>query len=148
MQHPCQLRFLFTHDTDTKLYTAFKIGRRSETGREKRVTPEFGEYRRRNFIPSKFRALHPTSRDPFLPRVDQTLKHCQGELARFHYVAFTKIPIGHSHPLGFSSLINTILLPTGRVTNKTKSKEPCQSKYCARTPLTALRRSQSHLKFL
>jgi hypothetical protein len=25
-------------------YTSLKIGRRSETGREKRVTPEFGEY--------------------------------------------------------------------------------------------------------
>jgi hypothetical protein len=27
-----------------------------------------------------------------LPRVDQTLKHYQGEQARFHYVAFTNIP--------------------------------------------------------
>jgi hypothetical protein len=44
MQHPCQLRLLFTHDTDTSRYTALKMGRRSETGREKRVTPEFGEY--------------------------------------------------------------------------------------------------------
>ena len=51
MQHPCQLRFLFTCDTDTSLYTTFKMGRRSETGREKRVTLEFGEYRRRKFIP-------------------------------------------------------------------------------------------------
>jgi hypothetical protein len=34
---------------------------------------------------------------------------------------------GHSRPLGFSSLINTILLPTGRVTNKIKSKEPRQT---------------------
>jgi hypothetical protein len=33
----------------------------------------------------------PMSRDPFLPRVDQILKHYQGEYARFHYVAFTKI---------------------------------------------------------
>jgi hypothetical protein len=47
MQHPCQLRFLFTRDTNTSLYTALKMGRRSETGREKRVTPEFGEYQRR-----------------------------------------------------------------------------------------------------
>jgi hypothetical protein len=44
MQHPRQLRFLFTHDTDTSRYTALKLGRRSETGREKKVTPEFGEY--------------------------------------------------------------------------------------------------------
>jgi hypothetical protein len=34
-----------------------KIGRRSETGREKRVTPEFGEYRRRKILALKFRAL-------------------------------------------------------------------------------------------
>jgi hypothetical protein len=43
MQHSCQLRFLFTRNTDTSRYTALKLGRRSETGREKRVTPEFGE---------------------------------------------------------------------------------------------------------
>jgi hypothetical protein len=36
---------------DTSLYTALKMGRRSETGREKRVTPEFGEYWRQKFIP-------------------------------------------------------------------------------------------------
>jgi hypothetical protein len=47
-----------TRDTDTGHYTALKIGRRSETGREKRVTPEFGEYRRRKSIPLKFRVLH------------------------------------------------------------------------------------------
>jgi hypothetical protein len=28
---------------DTSRYIALKLGRRSETGREKRVTPEFGE---------------------------------------------------------------------------------------------------------
>jgi hypothetical protein len=33
----------------------------------------------------------PMSHDPFLPRVDQTLKHFQGESTRSHYVAFTKI---------------------------------------------------------
>jgi hypothetical protein len=44
MQHPCQLRFLFARETDTSRYTALKLGRRSEMGREKRVTPEFGEY--------------------------------------------------------------------------------------------------------
>jgi hypothetical protein len=57
MQHPYQLRFLCRRDTDISLYTALKIGRRSETGRKKRVTPEFGEYRRRKIIPPKFRAL-------------------------------------------------------------------------------------------
>jgi hypothetical protein len=46
MQHPYQLRFLFTRDTDTSRYTALKMGR-SETEREKVVTPEFGKYRRR-----------------------------------------------------------------------------------------------------
>jgi hypothetical protein len=51
MQHPCQLRFLFTRETDTSRYTALKMGRRSETGKEKRVTPEFGEYRRRKILP-------------------------------------------------------------------------------------------------
>jgi hypothetical protein len=55
MQHPCQLRFLFTRDTDTSRYTALKIGRRSETGREKRLTSEFGEYRRRKILPLKKR---------------------------------------------------------------------------------------------
>jgi hypothetical protein len=44
MQHPCQLRFLFTRETDTSHYTALKMGRRSETRGEKRVTPEFSEY--------------------------------------------------------------------------------------------------------
>jgi hypothetical protein len=57
MQHPCQLRFLFTRDTDTSLYTALKIGKWSEAGREKRVMPEFGEYWRRKIIPLKFKAL-------------------------------------------------------------------------------------------
>jgi hypothetical protein len=31
MQHSCQLRFLFTRNTDTSRYTALKLGRRSET---------------------------------------------------------------------------------------------------------------------
>jgi hypothetical protein len=55
----------------------------------------------------------PTSRDPFFPQVDQTLKHSQGESARFHYVAFTKILLVCSHPLGFASHANTLLLPEG-----------------------------------
>jgi hypothetical protein len=60
MQHPWQLRFLFTHDMDTSHYTALKLGRRSETGREKRVTPEFGEYKKKKNSTPKFRALHYT----------------------------------------------------------------------------------------
>jgi hypothetical protein len=53
----------------------------------------------------------PTSRDPFMPRVDQTLKHYQGESARFHYVAFTKTPLVHSCSLGFASRTIAIHLP-------------------------------------
>jgi hypothetical protein len=53
----------------------------------------------------------PTSHDPFLPWVDQTLKHYQGESARFHYVAFTNTPLVHSCSLGFASRTNTVHLP-------------------------------------
>jgi hypothetical protein len=53
----------------------------------------------------------PTSRDPFMPRVDQTLKHYQGESSRFHYVAFTKTPLVHSFSLGFASRTNAVQLP-------------------------------------
>jgi hypothetical protein len=52
----------------------------------------------------------PTSRDPFLPQVDQTHKHYQGESARFHYVAFTKTPLVYSCLLGFVSRTNAIHL--------------------------------------
>jgi hypothetical protein len=51
------------------------------------------------------------SRDPFLPLVDQTLKHYQGESARFHYVAFTKTPHVHSCSLDFASCTNAVHLP-------------------------------------
>jgi hypothetical protein len=53
----------------------------------------------------------PTSHDPFLPRVDQILKHYQGETVRFHYVAFTKTPLMHSWSLGFASRTNAVHLP-------------------------------------
>jgi hypothetical protein len=59
----------------------------------------------------------PTSHDPFMPRVDQTLKHYQGESARFHYVAFTKTPLVRSCSLGFTSRTNAVHLPRW-VTNK------------------------------
>jgi hypothetical protein len=36
---------------DTCHYTGLKLGRRSEMGREKRVTPEFGERKEENFYP-------------------------------------------------------------------------------------------------
>jgi hypothetical protein len=45
------LRFWFINDTDTCHYTGLKLGRRSETGREKRVTPEFGERKEEKFYP-------------------------------------------------------------------------------------------------
>jgi hypothetical protein len=53
----------------------------------------------------------PTSRDPFMPRLDQTLKHYQGESAKFHYIAFTKTPLMHSCSLGFTSRTNAVHLP-------------------------------------
>jgi hypothetical protein len=54
---PMTLRFWFIHDTDTCHYTGLKLGRKSETGREKRVTPEFGERKEEKILPPKFRAL-------------------------------------------------------------------------------------------
>jgi hypothetical protein len=48
---PMTLRFWFIHDTDTCHYTGLKLGRRSETGREKRVTPEFGERKEEKILP-------------------------------------------------------------------------------------------------
>jgi hypothetical protein len=64
-------------------------------------------------VSNTLQTLHtlPTSRDPFLPRVDQTLKHYQGESTRFHYVAFTKTPLVHSCSLGFASRTNAVHLP-------------------------------------
>jgi hypothetical protein len=55
------------------------------------------------------------------------INHYQGDLAGSHYIAFTKVPRGHSRPLGFSSLINTVHLPKGRVTNKTKLRTSATS---------------------
>jgi hypothetical protein len=48
---PMTLRSLFIHDTDTCHYTGLKLGRKSESGREKRVTPEFGERKEEKFYP-------------------------------------------------------------------------------------------------
>jgi hypothetical protein len=48
---PMTLRLWFIHDTDTCHYTGLKLGRRSETEREKRVTPEFGERIEEKIIP-------------------------------------------------------------------------------------------------
>jgi hypothetical protein len=57
---PMALRFWFIHDTDTCHYTGLKLGRKSETGREKRVTPEFGERKEGKNSTPKFRALQPS----------------------------------------------------------------------------------------
>jgi hypothetical protein len=51
------LRFWFIHDTDTCHYTGLKLGRKSDSGREKRVTPEFGERKEEKKFTPKFRAL-------------------------------------------------------------------------------------------
>jgi hypothetical protein len=48
---PMTLRFWFIHDTDTCHYTGLKLGRRSKTGREKRVMPEFGERKEEKILP-------------------------------------------------------------------------------------------------
>jgi hypothetical protein len=40
-----------------------------------------------------------------------TIDHYLGDLAGYHYVAFTKILLVCSCPLGFASRINTVLLP-------------------------------------
>jgi hypothetical protein len=61
---------------------------------------------------------------PSYPGLYRPDLHCWGEWSGIHYVAFTKIPRGHRRSLGFSSLINTIPLPTERVTNKSNTKEP------------------------
>jgi hypothetical protein len=39
------------------------------------------------------------------------IDHYLGDLAGYHYVAFTKIPLVCSCPLGFASHTNTVLLP-------------------------------------
>jgi hypothetical protein len=55
---PMTLRFWFIHDTNTYHYTGLKLGRKSKTGREKRVTPEFGKRKEEKNSTPKFRALH------------------------------------------------------------------------------------------
>jgi hypothetical protein len=51
------------------------------------------------------------SRDPFLDWVCKTDLHYRVEWLRIHYVAFIKIPVVRSRPLGFTSHTNTLLLP-------------------------------------
>jgi hypothetical protein len=51
MQQRYNLRVLLTHGTDINLYITLKMGGRSGKEERKKVTPEFGEYWRRNFTP-------------------------------------------------------------------------------------------------
>jgi hypothetical protein len=46
---------------NTNLYIALRMGGRSKIGREKRVTPKFGEYWRQKIYTPKFKALQPPS---------------------------------------------------------------------------------------
>jgi hypothetical protein len=106
-------------------------------------------------VSNTLQRLHtlPTSRDSHSARGSGLpIDHYQGDLAGSHYVAFTKISQRSQSPVRFLQFDKHNTSPRGRVTNKTKSKNLCnqprQSKYCAQTPLMALRRSQLLLWFL
>jgi hypothetical protein len=65
-------------------------------------------------VSNTLQRLHtlPTSCDSLSPRVAlQPIDHYLGDLAVYHYVAFTKILLVCSCSLGFVSHTNTILLP-------------------------------------
>jgi hypothetical protein len=66
----------------------------------------------------------PMSHDPFLPRVNQTSNTTKVRRQGFTMLPLQRFPRGRSRPLGFSSLINIVTLPRGRVTNKSNTKEP------------------------
>jgi hypothetical protein len=52
-----------------------------------------------------------TSRDFLAPRgALLPINHCLGDLAGHHYIAFTKILLVCSRPLGFASRTNIVLL--------------------------------------
>jgi hypothetical protein len=54
----------------------------------------------------------PTSHDSLSARgALLPINHCLGDLAGYHYVAFIKILLVYSCPLGFASRTNTVLLP-------------------------------------
>jgi hypothetical protein len=75
LQHdatPMTLRSLFIHDTNTCHYTGLKLGRKSESGREKRVTLEFGERKEEKILPPpKFRVLQSWSVRPCAEQADR-----------------------------------------------------------------------------
>jgi hypothetical protein len=59
MQHPCQLRFfVYTRDRHQSLYF-FENGKKEQNRKRKRVTHEFGEYRRRKILPPNSRRYKP-----------------------------------------------------------------------------------------
>jgi hypothetical protein len=54
----------------------------------------------------------PMSRDSLCVRgALLPIDHFLGGLAGYHYIAFTKISLVYSRPLGFSSRTNIVLLP-------------------------------------
>jgi hypothetical protein len=67
-------------------------------------------------VSNPLKRLHtlPTSRDSLSARgALLPIDHFLGGLEGYHYVAFTKILLVCSRPLGFASRTNTIFLPKG-----------------------------------
>jgi hypothetical protein len=81
----------------------------------------FGRRRPLTLVSNPLQRLHtlPMSRDSLTAQGSRLpIDHILGGLAGYHYVAFTKIHLVYSHPLGFVGHTNTVLLPKG-VANKT-----------------------------
>jgi hypothetical protein len=91
------LRSLFIHDADTCHYTGLKLGRKSETGREKRVTPEFGERKEEKNSTPKFRALQSLMT---MSTTDIPVLH-SAEVA--HLYPQVMLPICQERPLPYTS---------------------------------------------
>jgi hypothetical protein len=80
-------------------------------------------------VSNTLQRLHtlPTSHDPFSSLgLQDPIFITEVNGSGYTTQPLQRFPRGHSRPLDFSSLINTVLIPIGRVTNKTKSKEPRQ----------------------
>jgi hypothetical protein len=91
-------RFWFIHDTDTCHHTGLKLGRRSKTGREKRVTPEFGERKEEKILPPNS-GCYSTQQPTFTCRMGKSdIMHgicgAQDILQKQQYFVFFK-----AHPL-------------------------------------------------
>ena len=80
-------------------------------------------------------ALYPQAVIPSLARACKTLIHSRGEWPGIHYEAFTKIPRGCSHPLGFLNAPHSS--PRGEPKLGRASR-------IHRAPLTARRLSELH----